>query len=159
MPWTVPSTVANYWANPTDLAKPSSLRITKGKNSCWTFVKNDHMTQRHEKKIHNPSLPFEMFGWKMLNNSSDNNNFDNNNNMSLDIHFAPQLQEGLNEFGLVVVVGGEIRDWLQPASAFQQLLSQLMCSNWKCSKFWSTFKSFFGRQTSEDAWNRWKPWN
>ena len=46
----------------------------------------------------------------MLNNSSDNNNFDNNNNMSLDIHFAPQLQEGLNEFGLVVVVGGEIRD-------------------------------------------------
>ena len=46
----------------------------------------------------------------MFNNSSDNNNFDNNNNMSLDIHFAPQLQEGLNEFGLVVVVGGEIRD-------------------------------------------------
>ena len=52
----------------------------------------------------------------MFNNSSNNNsdNSDNsnnnNNNMSLDIHFAPQLQEGLNEFGLVVVVGGEIRD-------------------------------------------------
>ena len=48
------------------------------------------------------------------NNNSDNNNSNsdnsNNYNMSLDIHFAPQLQEGLNEFGLVVVVGGEIRD-------------------------------------------------